>query len=555
MLILTIIQGPDKGKTFELPDTEPQLLGRSSEALPITDSTVSRRHAELTPDDGRWWLRDLGSQNGTYLNGIRIQDRTILNPGDQIRTGATLFVFGQREGEPENIIRLMRPGQIDTAVERVMPTNDDSVILAEPEPSAAAMHHLQVIYRLTALTSQLTDRQELLAAVMELVFNEFKPDRGFIMLGEGSPERALRPAVVKHRVRPKDKREAQIHVSRTILQAALRKGEGVLSSNAMSDPRFAAGDSVQQFNIRSAICAPIMFRDQTFGAIYVDSSMANYTFTAQQLALMNAIGRHTGLALATAEAYARKLHTERLAAMGETVASLSHSIKNILQGLRGGADVVEMGLKKEDLKVAMGGWNILKRNLERIRRLTLNMLAYSRQQTLEIELTKLGPLLDDCALLLHDLCMNREVALLVDVDQDVPPVPIDPNLMHQAFMNLLGNAVEAVPAKTGAVTVRAEYTPQAPSAQGLRPEVRISVIDNGPGVPREKQERIFEPFHTTKGMRGTGLGLAVTRRIIEEHGGRIEVESEEGRGATFRVILPADSRRLIDPSATAATHR
>src|SRR5690606_24642242 len=72
VLILTIIQGPDKGKTFELPDTEPQLLGRSSEALPITDSTVSRRHAELTPDDGRWWLRDLGSQNGTYLNGVRI---------------------------------------------------------------------------------------------------------------------------------------------------------------------------------------------------------------------------------------------------------------------------------------------------------------------------------------------------------------------------------------------------------------------------------------------------------------------------------------------------
>src|SRR5688500_14035383 len=68
MLIRTVLQGPDKGRKFELPDHEPQLIGRSSEALPLTDNTVSRRHAELTPDDGVWWIRDLHSQNGTYVN-------------------------------------------------------------------------------------------------------------------------------------------------------------------------------------------------------------------------------------------------------------------------------------------------------------------------------------------------------------------------------------------------------------------------------------------------------------------------------------------------------
>ena len=88
--------------------------------------------------------------------------------------------------------------------------------------------------------------------------------------------------------------------------------------------------------------------------------------------------------------------------MGETVASLSHSIKNILQGLRGGADVVEMGLKKEDLKVSRGGWTILKRNIDRILALTLNMLAYSRQRTLELSLTPIAPLLEDCVQLMAD---------------------------------------------------------------------------------------------------------------------------------------------------------
>src|SRR5256885_2190304 len=103
VLILTVMQGPDKGRKFELPDHEPQLIGRSSEALPLTDNTVSRRHAELTPDDppGVWWIRDLQSQNGTYIKGLRIAGRTKLKPGDQIRTGATVFVFGASDGDIE----------------------------------------------------------------------------------------------------------------------------------------------------------------------------------------------------------------------------------------------------------------------------------------------------------------------------------------------------------------------------------------------------------------------------------------------------------------------
>ncbi len=553
MLILTVIQGPDKGKVFELPANEPQLLGRSSEALPLSDNTTSRRHAELTPAGGEWWIQDLNSRNGTYVNGLTIDTRTKLNPGDQIRVGSTLFVYGRHDPVEDDLVRLMLPTQMDAAVERAIPSNEDSLILAEPDPGVAAVHHLQVIYRLTALTSQQTDRQELLRAVMDLVFNEFKPDRGFIMEGGADPGRAARPVVVKYRTAPADKRDARIHVSRTILQAAMRKGEGILSTNAMSDPRFQSGDSIHQLNIRSAICSPIMFRDRAFGAIYIDSSMHNYTFTAQQLALMNAIGRHTGLALQSAEAYAEKLQTERLAAIGETVASLSHSIKNILQGLRGGADVVEMGLGKEDFKVARGGWDILKRNLDRIRRLSTNMLAYSRQQTLEIEMVKIGPLLEDASELLQDLCTNRKVALIIDADPEMPPLPIDPNCIHQAVLNLMTNAVEAVESNTGAVTVKASFMPQAATARGMRPELRIQVIDNGPGIPRENFEKIFEPFHTTKGLRGTGLGLAVTQRLVEEHGGRIELESDVASGTTFTVALPADPTEAPDPSATAAS--
>ncbi len=568
--MLNVIQGPDKGKTYELPDDEPQLVGRSSEALPMTDSTVSRRHAELTPDEGQWWISDLGSQNGTWVNGVRIAERTRLKLGDQIRTGATLFVFGKSEKKASAAakrVRLLRSDQVAASVERTLASNEDSVILAEPEPRQSAIDHLRIIYKLVTLTGRPATREELLEGVMDLVFSEFNPERGVIMMADPEEPERLEPAVVRTSEALETasagssaggvalEPDGKVGVSRTIIQTAVTKGEGILSSNAMSDPRFAAGDSVARLNIRSAICSPIKFRERTFGALYIDSSMANYTFTAEQLALMNAIGQHTGLALANAEMYAGKVRAERLAAMGETVASLSHSIKNILQGLRGGADVVEMGLKKGDVKLANSGWGILKRNLDRIINLTMNMLAYSRPRELEIELTRLGPLLEDCASLLKDQCAARGVALIVDAEPDMPPVPIDSGQIHQALMNLLSNALDAVEPETGVVTVRAAVRTRDKSADkgGERAgpmEAQIAVIDNGQGIPPEKAAKVFEPFFTTKGLRGTGLGLAVTKRVIDQHGGTISVKSVPGKGAAFLIALPAE-RAHMDPAQTA----
>lgn len=563
MLVLTVIQGPDKGRTFELPDNEPQLIGRSSEALPITDTTVSRRHAELTPDEGQWWLRDLSSQNGTFVNGVRIEQRTRLVAGDQIRVGATLLVYGTTRDADPGLIRLLKPDQLDATVERVIPSSEDSVMLAEApvataEARSAAVEHLRVLYRLTQLlSSRVMDRKQLLTAVLDLVFEQFRPERGFVV--PVGPDDNPAPEVVKYRSPPRGSDEARFNVSRSILQHALSRGEGVLSQNAMSDQRFAGHDSVQRLNIRSAMCSPIKLRDRTFGAIYIDSSLAAAAFTPGQLALLNAIGLHTGMALANMELVASQVRGQRLAAAGETVATLSHSIKNILQGLRGGADVVELGLKKDDLQIAKGGWNILKRNIDRIMALTLNMLTYSRQRTIEPEVTRLGALIEDCAQLLQGSCEARQVALLVDVDPELPPVLLDPNLMHQALMNLMTNAVEAVEAKRGVVTVRVLYHPvPAAAPPGARldsfpgPTVQVSIMDNGPGVPSDKRGWIFEPFNSTKGARGTGLGLAVAKRIVEEHQGVLRLDPASGRGAAFSIVLPVDRPAGFDPSQTDA---
>lgn len=545
--MLHVIQGPDRGKRFSLPENEPQLIGRSSEALPITDRSVSRRHAELTPDDGKWYLRDLESANGTFLNGEKIAGRIELSPGDQIRCGSSLYLFAVNpEENARSPIRVLGPEELDATVEsRLNPPdhllNDESLVLASPDPAAAAMHHLRLVYDITSLTAQTIERDELLNRVMDLIFDEFQPDRGFILLQHGPSERPD-PVVIRYKTRPRTRDEGHIPVSRTIVQHVMRHGEGILASNAMTDPRFRSGDSVREYGIRSAICVPIKTRDRIFGVIHIDSSVANFTYTEGQLRLLTAIGQHAALAMVTSSLIGERMRTERLAAIGETVASLSHAIKNILQGLRGGADAVELSLNRGDLALAKEAWPILSRNLDRIFALTQNMLAYSKQRSPELETVNLRALVEEVVSLVQPQCDQRRVALLLDLDEAMPPFPMDANAIHQALMNLITNAIDAVPEKKGAISVKTRYDAEAQRAE-------VMVADNGPGVNPEVEQSIFEVFSSTKGQRGTGLGLAVTRKIVREHGGDISFSSKKGQGAVFTFWLPTDLAPT-DPSET-----
>lgn len=546
MLVLTVMQGPDKGRRFDLPDDEPQQIGRSSEALPLVDQTISRRHAELTPDDGKWLIRDLRSANGTFVNGVRVTAPTPLRVGDQIRAGSTLIQFGDVAAKrPMSPLRVARKGEIDINVEHTVASSEESMIMSVPDPSQAAEFQLAVVYELTALIGSVTDKQELLNKVMDVIFEYFKADRGFILLGDGTEDDKPEPAVVRHKPDPEaPPTPARIVVSKTIVRYVTRKGVGVLSANAMSDTRFASGDSVHNLGIRSAMCVPIKFKDKVYGVIHLDSQVKNFTYTEDQLTLLTAIGVQTGLALANSRLYEQRLRQERLVAVGQTVASLSHSIKNILQGMRGGADVVELGLRKDNMNVMRNGWEIVARNQERIYELAMNMLAYSKQRKPDVVMTNLPGLLEEVVALVQKQYDAKKVALITDFAPDLPPVPLDPGGVHQAVLNLLNNALDAVEPESGVVSLACAYDPE-------RESVRLRVVDNGAGMAAATKRQLFEPFHSTKGQRGTGLGLVVTKKIVDEHGGTIKVESRKGKGTTFTITLPSNVEAM---PASADTH-
>lgn len=608
MLTLLVLQGPDKGRRFELPDTV-ALVGRDSRQLPLTDSTVSRRHAELVPDDGNWLLKDLGSSNGSYVNGARVTSRYNLKLGDQIRVGRTLMVFGAQPGVSRisggNVSLAGVESGMDSAIMHTVASNEDSLVLAVPEPAAAAMNNLRVLYQLSALLGGSFGQDQVFDVVMDLVFEHVKADRGIILyLDERTGE--LSPKVVRVRdetgadpkpaggsasaaaptqaagekVAPGEK----IHASRTIINHVLNAGEGVLSSNAMTDHRFSKGKSVHDLGIRSALCVPIKARklgakppaatpaathasppapqaardtrdapiapvvatspaDDVLGVIYVDSSVRNYTYAPDQLRLLATIGMQAGMAIQNAQLYQQGLAAERLAAVGETTAALSHSIKNILQALRGGADVVEMGFKSQNLGQATKGWGIVERNLDKIYNLTLNLLAYSRPREPKLEMVHPKGLIDECLELISGSAAEKGVMAVADVEEGVPPVPLDSSGMHQVLMNLLSNSLDAVPAQGGLIRVECRYDDE-------NKQVSLQVVDNGHGVPPPMMKHMFELFHSTKGNRGTGLGLAVAKKIVDEHEGSITVRSSPQEGTTFTVRLPVYQGGIADPAVT-----
>jgi two-component system, NtrC family, sensor kinase len=545
VLTLYVLQGPDKGRRFDLPTEEHVLLGRASELVPISDLTVSRRHARLQNTSDGWVIYNEGASNGLFLNGVRVERTAKVKVGDQIRLGSTLLVFGSpRQNVTVSEDALTPTGHVAKAGDSAIISTAsaaDSVVLAAPEPSQAAMAHFQVLLQIANTISSSLDTDDLLNKVMDHIFEQIRADRGF--LGFVDEDNKVIPRVVRYR---DEDQVGKIAVSQTIISHVVSRGEGVLSSNAMADVRFSKGKSVHNLLIRSAICVPIKGRDKLLGVIHVDSSVANYTYTNDQLRLLTAIGLQTGVAIENLRLYQESVQSERLAAAGETVASLSHSIKNILQGISGGGDVLEMSLRKADVEQARLGWQMLKRNIDKVQQLTLNMLAFSKSRKPTLELTHLPHVLNECVELVKVSAREKNVELRVEIKANQPPIPCDADGIHQAILNLLGNAIDACDAHRGApgggvggiVRIVSDYDKKAE-------EATIEVHDNGVGIDKADLENIFEPFWSTKGQRGTGLGLAVTKKIIDEHAGSIAVESTVGKGTIFRIGLPMNRKVVI----------
>lgn len=553
---LFVIQGRNRGTRFELHANQGAVsIGREAgNAVQVDDHEVSRRHAEIRRVGDGYVLGDLKSSNGTFVNDARIE-RSELASGDRIRLGRTILIYAKDGDDPAmfaavDIVPTTEAGD-GSRIVRTM-REDDSIVLAAPEESqnrwlAKARSNLQVMYRTSLAVSHTLDIDELLGRILQLVFEWVEADRGCIMLLD--PEsRELRTKARRDR---KAGDAATMQISRTILDYVLDHHEGVLTSDAQEDDRFASGNSVVRTGVREAICVPMRGRYDTVGLIYVDTTtplveavdQGQRRFSDDHLKLMIAIGHQAALAVEDTTYYSAMVQSERLAATGQAIATLSHHIKNILQGIRGGSYLVEMGLENDDLGVLRKGWDIVRRNQDKISSLVMDMLTFSKEREPDPLPTDLAALIDDIVETVQQRAAESGATIHWQPPADLPLLLFDPSGMSRAVLNVVTNALDAVEGRAhAAVTI----TAAADRAAGV---ARITIADNGAGMSPEMLADIFTLFVSTKGSKGTGLGLTVSRKILREHGGDIHASSRLGEGSTFVLEFPLETAEKIGERA------
>ena len=561
---LLVTRGADEGKQFELTDALISVGRDGTNRIRLHDTEVSRRHAEFRQNENGYVVIDVGSANGTFVNNQKIQE-AVLQAGDQIVFGQTTLVYSgggddrvEQAELADKISMISRHDlELSSAIINRMGETAGSKILAQPDKASpwlkTALANLTIMYEASQAVSHILDLNELLDRILELIFRSIQADRGCIMVRH--PETCLlEPKALRRR--KEGVSGEKFALSRTIMDHVLAAKEGVLVSDASRDERFNTGESIVRFGIREVICAPMRGRHETLGVLYLDThtgareamgrKSGTAKFTEDHLALAIAVAHQAALAVEETRYHQAMVQAERLAAIGQTIAALSHHIKNILQGLRSGSEILKMGLKDKNDTLVQQGWRIAEKNQGKIYDLVMDMLSYSKEREPAVEATDLNQVARDVVELMAGKAKELGVTLEVNLEPNLPIIQVDPEGIHRALLNILTNALEALESrKDPKVTVGTRVSPEEGWA-------RLIVIDNGSGIEPAKLAGIFKPFMSTKGAKGTGLGLAVSRKILREHGGDILVESKLGVGSKFTLRLPLRSPLSLDPNSTSA---
>ena len=492
-------------------------VGRGEDnAIVLPFKQVSRIHARFWMDQGAVRFEDLRSRNGVEVNGER-QSCGPLKEGDRIVIGGCEMhlIHGTESGFGRAVISREKARALHESIVR-----------------DAGDERLLVLYQAAKLLGEVFDLNELLHNILALIFKALPVKRGYILTrspGEKQPE--VRAA------QSSGDAGSDLPLSQTLIQHVFDNAEAILTMDAQADSRFGQAESIMGHDIHAAMCAPLHGRDAVAGVIYVDVGDTSTPLTEADLELLSAVAQVVGVAVENARLYRENVERERLAAIGMATAGLGHCIKNILTGIRGGAQLVTMAIEKQDLKYLGRSWPILRRAIERIDMLAVNMLVFSKDRAPARERTDINAIIRDVIGVFEERAARYNVAVTFEPDP-AGIATVDPQGIYRVMLNLVVNAVEACEHNEGSISIAC-----ACNEQGCT----IRVSDTGIGIPEDIIPQLSQVFVSSKGSSGTGLGLACSYKIVREHGGEIQVKSNPGAGTAFTVFLP--EQPATDPAS------
>ena len=231
-----------------------------------------------------------------------------------------------------------------------------------------------------------------------------------------------------------------------------------------------------------------------------------------------------------------------MAAIGQVIAGLGHDIRNMLTSLRGGVYMMDELLRDKQDEDLDSAWEIVRHGQDSIGNLVQDMVNYSKQREPTYAMADINQVVLSAVAFARERAREHSIQVTELTDPTIGMFEFDYQGIERCVMNLLSNAIDAAPDGHGIVGVSTHTSSDGGT-------VSIVVQDNGDGIPRESHERIFDLLFSTKGARGTGFGLAITKKIVEEHRGRVLLTSDVGAGARFELQLPL--RLPSDEPATA----
>ncbi|MCK6480806.1 MAG: FHA domain-containing protein [Planctomycetaceae bacterium] len=530
-LELNIVRGPGQGKAVTLPADRAFTIGRGhSNDLTLQDRLVSSHHARITPEGGYFVLTDLNSKNHTFVNGVAITGAVVLRNDDQLGIGNSLVVV--RETAATSVEYSDRPdtGPVRAAIETVKTVSiDPSAIRTAITGFGRAEKNLAVVYAAGRVLGEHREPAEFLPRLLDLMFDVVPAERGAVFILDRGEMRPL------HARDARGSTLANLSISRSVLRKSVDDGVSVLTGAGFAGDDGAVQESIVLHQISSAMCAPIRGRTKSLGAIYLDSKITGRSFEQEDLELLTTVATQAGLAHENSHLATESAKAERMAAIGLVVAGLAHDIKNYFAGITLAEELVEPEVKAKLSEDGLQAWAAMKDSQRKISDLVQDMLAYSKPRDPEWQLVDPNEVVAAAAKALGRLAESRGVLLDAKRHPRAGLWWMDPRTMERSLVNLATNGIDATP---GGGTVSLKV---APAEDGRSLEIHVS--DTGAGIPPEARDKVFDFFFSTKSSKGTGLGLAVTRKVVEEHGGTITFTTEVNEGTSFLVRIPKYDER------------
>ena len=576
MSFLFVIRGNDQGCRFDIRDSIVSIGRETSNLFQIHDPEVSRKHAEIRKSGQQDVLFDSNSSNGLFVNGKRIMTSP-LHSGDQIQIGRTMLLYTRTDSDAEDS-SLSSLAEIGVKIKKDSVVPSSAIIASVPKEEGTwlfdglsddmsevrkspwlqkARGHLKMMYHTALVVSQTLDTDRLLHRMIDLIFDWVHIDRACVLFYDEESKK-LTPQV--SRTRNVDEPQMPMQISQTILDYVLNREEGVLTNDAGGDERWNPGASILAESIREVICVPMRGRYGTIGVIYLDASgfarkeldvpesersEPRRRLNRDHLKLMDAIAHQAALAVEDTQYYRGMVQAERLAAVGQTVAVLSHDIKNILQGISGGSFLIEKGLDEHNENLIAQGWGIVQKNQGLISDMILDMLTLSKEREPSLSFENINQITSDAVELMQGRVLPLGVQLNWTPDKSIPSFCFDAKQMSRAITNVLTNAIDAASSREKENENEVQTTKMVLGRVDIATKlnepfsrVEIMIDDNGPGIPSEQVNQLFRPFQSTKKSEGTGLGLAVTQKILKEHNGNVHLTKSPLGGARFVLEIP-----------------